>query len=201
MAEQTIATSAKKWARQYETVYILKPTVSPDDAKRIADRVQEVMTKGGAKITKVETWGVRKLAYPIARHTRGVFIYVRFASYGEVPAELERNLRLLEPVMRYQTIVMEGNVDLDGLQVDTEETAFEDLEEIEAEEELTTAQQLGMEERREEPAAEAAEEGDGSEEGEGAEAGADADAGEDAESTEEAAPEGGSADASTEEEE
>ena len=148
MAEQTIATSTTKWAREYETIYILRPTVSTEAAARVAERVQEVMDKGGAKLIKVETWGVRRLAYTIAKNKRGVFVYVRFAAHGDVPAELERNLRLAEPVIRYQTIVIGDMVDLEQVSADADDTTFDAIEGIEEEEELTTAQQLGMEERR-----------------------------------------------------
>lgn len=164
MAEQTLANPAKKWARDYETVYILRPTVDSDQAKKVADRVQEVMTKSGAKLTKVETWGVRRLAYAIAKHRRGIFVYIRFSAFGDVVAELERNLRLMEQVMRYQTIVIGERVDLDAVDVNAEEAVFDTIEKLEDEAELTTAQQLGMEERkpapREEDKAEAAAEGD-----------------------------------------
>ena len=164
MAEQTLANPAKKWARDYETVYILRPTVDSDQAKKVADRVQEVMTKSGAKLTKVETWGVRRLAYAIAKHRRGIFVYIRFSAFGDVVAELERNLRLMEQVMRYQTIVIGERVDLDAVDVNAEEAVFETIEKLDDEAELTTAQQLGMEERkpapREEDKAEAAAEGD-----------------------------------------
>ena len=151
MAEQTLANPAKKWARDYETVYILRPTVDSDEAKKVADRVQDVMTKSGAKLTKVETWGVRRLAYAIAKHRRGIFVYIRFSGYGNVVAELERNLRLMEQVMRYQTIVIGERVDLDEVAVNAEEAVFDAIEKLEDEAELTTAQQLGMEERKSAP--------------------------------------------------
>jgi small subunit ribosomal protein S6 len=151
LAEKTLANPAKKWARDYETVYILRPTVDTEQAKKVADRIQEVMTKSGAKLTKVETWGVRRLAYAIAKHRRGIFVYIRFSAFGDVVAELERNLRLMEQVMRYQTIVIGERVDLDDVAVNAEEAVFDAIEKLEDEAELTTAQQLGMEERKPAP--------------------------------------------------
>ncbi len=157
MAEAVLATPAKKWAREYETIYILRPNVDPDEAAKVARRIQEVMDRMGGTILKVDLWGKRKLAYAIAKHTRGIFVYVKFAAYGDLVAELERNLRLLDPVIRYQTIVLRDGIDLDSVEVDAEEVTFEAIEHTDDEEaELTTAQRLGMEEVR--PRTEAAEE-------------------------------------------
>lgn len=148
MAERTIENNSKRWAREYETVYILRPNVSPEEAERVADRVKSVMDKAGAKIVEVETWGLRRLAYSIKKHRRGVFIYVKFVSFADVPAELERNLRLLEQVIRFQTIIVNEKVDLEATEVDGERAAFDEIEQAEEEEELSTAALLGMEDPR-----------------------------------------------------
>lgn len=152
MAETVLATPAKRWARQYELIYILKPNVDPDDAEKVARRVQEIIKATNGKLTKVDIWGKRKLAYSIDRHTRGIFVFLTFVGFGEAVAELERNLRLAEPVIRYQTIVTIQQIDLDAVEIDDDEIEFARIEHDENEEaELTTAQRLGMEERRPEP--------------------------------------------------
>jgi small subunit ribosomal protein S6 len=149
MAEQTLAQPAKKWAREYETIYILRPNVDTDEATKVSDRVQDVMTRLGAKITKVDTWGKRKLAYPIKRFGRGVFVYVRYVAMNDVVAELERNLGILEPVIRFQTIVNRDFVELADVAADAEETKFEKIEVAADEDDIepTTAERLGMLER------------------------------------------------------
>lgn len=149
MAEQTLATPAKKWAREYETIYILRPTVEAEDARKVSDRVTEVMNRMSGKITKVETWGMRRLAYVIDKHSRGIFVYVRYAAFGDVVAELERNLRLLDTVIRFQTIRVRDNVEMEEVEVDPEETKFDAIERGEDEVEPTTAERLGMAEREE----------------------------------------------------
>ena len=128
MAEQTLATPAKTWATQYELIYILRPNVDSEAAEKVATRVQEVLGKEGAKITKVETWGKRKLAYPIAKHTRGIFVYVGYVAHSHVVAELERNLRLLDTVVRYQTVKVRGFIDLADVQVNADDVEFERIE-------------------------------------------------------------------------
>lgn len=149
MAETVLETPAKRWAREYELIYILKPNVDPDDAEKLARRLQEIIASLDGKLTKVDIWGKRKLAYLIDRHTRGIFVYLTFVGYGEIVAELERNLRLSEPVIRYQTIVTADQIDLEAVEIDDSEIEFARIEHEDDEEaELTTAQRLGMEERR-----------------------------------------------------
>lgn len=143
-----MSTAAKaapeKLAREYETIYILRPTVDAEDATKIANRIQEVVARLGGKITKVDNWGRRKLAYTIKKHTRGVFVYVKYAGYSDLVAEVERNLRLFDGVIRYMTIVLEGTVNLADVTVDPEETKFLPIELGEEEPELDAAQRLGL---------------------------------------------------------
>ncbi len=163
MAERTLEQPAKKWAREYETIYILRPGVETEEATKVSTRVRDVMERMGGKLTKVDTWGKRRLAYTIGKHTRGIFVYVSYVAYGDLVAELERNLRLLESVIRYQTIVVADRVDLEQVTVDTSEIEFAEIEDSDDEDdEPTTAERLGMEERVRESAEARSDESDDS---------------------------------------
>jgi small subunit ribosomal protein S6 len=136
-------------AREYELIYILKPSVSPSEARKVADKVTEVVDKRGAKLTRVDNWGKRKLAYPIKKHQRGVFVFVKLVGFTDVVAELERNLRNLDEVMRYQTVRVKDVEDVAALTIDPEEVKFREIE-ISAEEEEdepTFEERLGMSSR------------------------------------------------------
>ncbi len=149
MAERTLEQPAKKWARNYETIYILRPNVDSDDVAKVATRVKDVMDRMGGKLTKVDVWGKRRLAYNIGNFTRGIFVYLGYSAHGDLIAELERNLRLLDPVMRYQTIVVEERIDLEEVQIDASEVEWADIElGDDDDDEPTTAERLGMEERK-----------------------------------------------------
>lgn len=139
----------KRIAREYELVYILTPNVDPDEAERIATRIQEVVTRLSGKITKVDSWGRRRLAYPIKKSSRGVFIYVRMVGYSDLVAELERNLRNIDAVVRFQTVRRHHAIDLDSVTVDPEETKFARVEVPLAEEEAEPSfeERLGLTQR------------------------------------------------------
>ncbi len=148
----------QRLAREYELVYILRPSVAPSEARKVADRITDVVEKRGAKLVRVDNWGKRKLAYPIKKLSRGIFVYVKLVGFTDVVAELERNLRNLDEVVRYQTVRLEDVHDLATLEVDPEEVLFRDIETTtEEEEEPTFEERLGMASRRR--AAEAGEEG------------------------------------------
>jgi small subunit ribosomal protein S6 len=150
--------AAKKLAREYELVYIMRPTIGPSEAKKVSDRITELLQKHGARLTRVDQWGKRRLAYAIKRHTRGQFVYVRFVGFSDVVAEIERNLRNFDEVIRYQTVRLEGLYDIEALEVDPAEIEFHELEaSTEEEEEPSFEERLGMRER---PRAESPESGE-----------------------------------------
>lgn len=126
MAVMTTAPANR--AREYETIFILRSDVDPETAERIATRVSSVIEREQGKLLKVENWGRRKLAYQINRHKRGVYTYVRYLGGGALVRELERNLRLLDTVIRHQTVQVRSDVLVDEITVDPEETKFTPLE-------------------------------------------------------------------------
>src|SRR3954447_17006842 len=97
-------------AREYETIYILRSSVDPDEADRVANRVREVITSLGGRLLRIDNWGRRRLAYTIRKSTRGVFVYLRYVGLNNLVAEIERNLRLIDDVMRFQTVQIKDKV-------------------------------------------------------------------------------------------
>lgn len=90
--------------RKYETIYILQPDLSEDEIKVVADKVQDVISSYKGDFLRLEDWGIRKLAYPINKSTRGRYLYLRYDGGRELIAELERRLRLDEKVLRFQSV-------------------------------------------------------------------------------------------------
>jgi small subunit ribosomal protein S6 len=131
--------------REYETIYILEPNIDPDEADRVAARIKEIVTARSGKLLKIDNWGKRKLAYPIRKSSRGVFVFLKYLGFEDLVAEIERNLRLLDPVVRYQTVLNHSDVKLETYEVDPADLEFRRLEVSEqADEELGIAQRLGL---------------------------------------------------------
>jgi len=131
--------------REYETIYILESNIDPDEADRVATRIKEVISARTGHLLKIENWGKRKLAYPIRKSSRGVFVFLKYLGFEDLVSELERNLRLLDSVVRYQTVVIKPDVDPAQYQIEPADLEFQRLEvSEEAEEELGIAQRLGL---------------------------------------------------------
>ena len=131
-------------AREYETIYIMRPSVDPDEADRIAAKMAETVEKMSGKLTKIDNWGKRKLAYPINKATRGVFVYFKYVGFGGIVAEIERNLRMLDSVIRFQTVVNDVEDVSLNVTIDPEEIKFRRLEVTEDEAEPNLEARLGM---------------------------------------------------------
>lgn len=114
--------------KEYETIYILRPDVDADVAEKVQARVGEAVDKGRGQLVKVEAWGRRKLAYPVAKQRRGVYVYVRYLGAGPLVAELERNLKLQDAVLKFQTVLLRDQVDAATVTVDPEEIKLGRLE-------------------------------------------------------------------------
>ena len=140
------AAPATKLAREYETIYILRPDVDNETAEKVVERAKDVIARLDGTLTKLDNWGKRKLAYPIRKNSRGIFVYLKYVGFSDLVAELERNLRLVDQVMRFQTVLLEEDLDPAAVAVDPEELQYlhvEDEEEAE-DAELERARSLGM---------------------------------------------------------
>ena len=142
--------SAASPDREYETIYILRSEVTKDSSEGISSRIADVVSREGGKLTRIENWGRRKLAYPVGKQKRGVYVYLKYIGRGGVVSEIERNLRMLDDVLKYQTVKLREEVARESVVVAPEDLKFEHIEvEAGTEEEDSLARELGLEDRRE----------------------------------------------------
>jgi small subunit ribosomal protein S6 len=128
--------------REYETIYLMRPDVTKESAGKIASRVDEVVKREGGKLTLVETWGRRQLSYSVRRCRRAVYVYFKYIGGSGLVAELERNLRMLDDVIKFQTVLINPEVEATELQIDPAAVQFEELnlpEDVEDEKALERA--------------------------------------------------------------
>jgi len=102
--------------REYETVYILRPGSDDESSSKARERVEGIIENSGGHVMKFDDWGLRKLAYEMrdrtegVYHERGVYQYYRFLAPPETVAEVERNLRILDQVMKYLTVKLDEDL-------------------------------------------------------------------------------------------
>ena len=92
----------------YETVFILNPVLSDDQAKDAVEKFKKVLTKGKAEVINVEHWGLKKMAYPIQKKSTGFYNLIEFATENTaIISTLETEFRRDESVMRFLTTVLD----------------------------------------------------------------------------------------------
>ena len=98
--------------RHYELLFILKPTLTEDEVKVKADFIKEIITKNGGEIASVVEMGTRKLAYKIDKYERGTYFVIYFKAPTQLIAELVRNLRITEEVIRFLPVKYENKKEI-----------------------------------------------------------------------------------------
>jgi small subunit ribosomal protein S6 len=93
--------------RDYELIFIVHPDLDDTATSELVERVKGWITEAGGTIDKVDPWGKRKLAYPIRKQNEGQYFFLPIQITPNFVAELERNLRFLEPVMRFLITAVE----------------------------------------------------------------------------------------------
>ena len=74
---------------------------------------------------KIDNWGLRTLAYPIQAHKKGIYLYVRYLGGSDIVKELERNLRIWDEVIRYLTVLIDGDVDPEARPSDIDDESLD----------------------------------------------------------------------------
>ncbi len=102
--------------RRYETVIIVPADLPDDEIIGLADRYQAIITNHKGLVMKIEKWGKRKLTYEIRKHNRGFYLLIDFAGQGAVVAELERNLKIDDKILKFMTVKKDDHVLLEDLE-------------------------------------------------------------------------------------
>lgn len=92
--------------RTYELALVLDPGLSDDEQVSLVDDVKKMVAGQGTEIAKEESWGKRKLAYPIGKYSEGRYVFLYISADGDAPPfqEVEKRLNQNERVLRYLTV-------------------------------------------------------------------------------------------------
>jgi small subunit ribosomal protein S6 len=91
--------------RVYDLIFICRPATPEEEVNKIVATLEHSTGELGGKIEKTERWGTRRLAYRVAKHREGFFVYMVVKStQGDLIKELERRLKVSDAVIKYQTI-------------------------------------------------------------------------------------------------
>ena len=94
--------------KHYETMFIIKPTLVEEEIKAKIDFFKDIIIKNGGVIETCLDMGMRNLAYEIKKNKRGYYFVIYFKAPTNLIAELERNYRINEDVLRFIVIKYEN---------------------------------------------------------------------------------------------
>ena len=90
--------------RTYELMFIVRPDMLDDDLDKLVSTLESAVTTAGGAVKSVERMGKRRLAYAVRRFHDGIYILLTVEGGGAVVHELERRLRVTEPVIKFLTV-------------------------------------------------------------------------------------------------
>jgi small subunit ribosomal protein S6 len=122
-------------AREYETTYILRPNTPNEGVAEVNTRIRGIIENMGGKVIKVDNWGKRRLAYEVAKERKGIYLYWLYLAQPGVVEETERNLRMLDSVIRYLTVQVDTNIDITARPTELDDASYEKAAQTAADEE------------------------------------------------------------------
>ena len=96
----------------YETLFVVKPTLTEEETAEEIAKIKDILAKEGAELLATNDMGMRKLAYPVEKNDRGYYTVLLFKAEGTVINELERNLKINEEVLKFLTVKYSKNKEL-----------------------------------------------------------------------------------------
>jgi small subunit ribosomal protein S6 len=99
--------------RLYDLIFICRPATPEEEITKLTHTLEQAAAEHGGKVEKVENWGTRRLAYRVAKNREGIYVYLQLkGTQGDMVKELERRLKVAEPVIKYQTVRLDEEMKL-----------------------------------------------------------------------------------------
>jgi small subunit ribosomal protein S6 len=119
--------------RRYECVVILDHELPDDDIRNFTEKYTQLIKASSGEVIKIEDWGIKRLAYLVKKREKGRYILFDFVGLPSLIAEMERQLKISDAVMKYLSVKLEDAVDLDAFKAAKEAPPAEPTAEVAAE--------------------------------------------------------------------
>jgi small subunit ribosomal protein S6 len=93
----------------YEHVFLARQDLAQAQVDALAETATKIVEDHQGKVVKTETWGLRSLAYRIAKNRKAHYVMLEIDAPGDVVAELERQIQINEDVIRYMTVKVDAH--------------------------------------------------------------------------------------------
>jgi len=115
--------------RRYETIFIVDPDISDEERAPLFEKITELIPQQDGLLVEFDEWGTKKLAYEIKKKIRGHYIRLDYCGTGPLVDEIERLFKIDERILKYMTILLDKNIELDKIK---EEIAAKEAEKKQA---------------------------------------------------------------------
>jgi small subunit ribosomal protein S6 len=102
--------------QRYEVIAIVLANLSDEDVTALIERSQKIITDRKGVIAKIDKWGKRHLAYEIKKQKDGYYFLIDFAGNGAIVAEIERNYKIDDRILKFMTVKKEGATTGEGIE-------------------------------------------------------------------------------------
>ena len=109
--------------RYYETLYIINPNLAEDDYKDVLNKFKKIIEKNKGVVIKVDEWGKKTLAYQVRKFDQGNYVLLQYCGEPGITKELQRELRLDDRVLKFQTVKLSDHADPDELKHQAEKSS------------------------------------------------------------------------------
>ncbi len=93
---------------KYELTLVVNAKIDDEARAAVVDKVKAYIEKFGGSITNIDECGLKKLAYEIQKMGEAYYYFIQFDAASDVPAQLEENIRIMEPVLRYLCVRLDA---------------------------------------------------------------------------------------------
>jgi small subunit ribosomal protein S6 len=113
-------TKKQNRVREYETIYLLRSETPDDQVEEIKERLRGVVSREGGKVIRFTNQGKRKTAFPVAKNSKALYMHCLYVGKPGLVQELERNLKMIDSVTKFQSVKVAEDVDFDARQVEAD---------------------------------------------------------------------------------
>jgi small subunit ribosomal protein S6 len=106
--------------KRYETIVIIDPDLTDEQRPALLDRLRELIFGNGGLLVQNDEWGLKKLAYEIKKKPRGYYTRLDYCGTGILVQEMERVMQIDDRILKYMTVLVEEEVDMDRIQEEIE---------------------------------------------------------------------------------
>jgi small subunit ribosomal protein S6 len=121
--------------RYYETLYIINPNLGDENYGGVVTKFNDLVENKKGTVTNVDEWGKKTLAYEVKKFDKGYYVLLQYCGDPGIVAELERDMKLDDRVLNYQTVKLSNDADPEALKAKAEEPKVEAVEEAKITEE------------------------------------------------------------------